>query len=194
MLRRVIAGLVVAGLAFGVWLLWPEGDDPLPTSTTAIAAATTSTTDNMTTAPPTIAPDPTTTTTSSGHVVETVEEAETILRELWFGWFQGIYNEDEDRIREVVVTEETVQTAKESFGIEFAAPPSTSSITFMETEILRSDRGCLAVWTVMQLNDFREGSSAGVNVLRWVDDRWKQLSIWRSQQDVWEAECESLLS
>lgn len=192
MLRRVIAGLVLVGMAIGVWLLWPVGEEPIPSSTTALAVepSTTVTSSQATTvasaATSTIAPD--------DHIVETVEEAEAILRELWFGWFEGIYNQDEDRIREVVATEETVQTALESFGIEFAAEPSSEMITFSETEILRSDSDCLAVWTVMALSGFREGSSSGVQVLRRADGEWVQLSVWTNRNDLWEADCDSLLS
>jgi hypothetical protein len=127
-------------------------------------------------------------------VVETVEEAEEILRELWFGWFEGIYNQDEDRIREVVVLEETLETAKESFGIEFARAPRPSDITFSESEILRADTECLAVWTVLELSGFREGSSEGVEIVRWTGDRWKSLSTWTNPNDLWGADCESSLS
>ena len=95
-------------------------------------------------------------------MVTSVEEAEEILRELWFGWFEGIYNQNEDRIREVVVLEETVETAKESFGVEFLAAPRADDLAFGETEILRSDEECLAVWTVLQVSGFRVGESGGV--------------------------------
>jgi hypothetical protein len=188
-MRRVIAALIVAGLAVGVLVLWPrpvaeENVDPeaLESTTTTSAVVTTITTTG------------TTSTTGEGsHVVETVDEAEEILRELWFGWFEGIYNQDEDRIREVVVLEETVETAKESFGIEFLAPPQRSDISFDETEILRSDEDCLAVWTVLVLSGFREGSSGGVEVVRRTSEGWKRLSSWKYRQDLWEADCESTL-
>ena len=102
--RWAIAGLVVVGLGVGVWLLWPDGDAAGPTTTTVLAAATTTTSESIDETTTTSAA--VTTTVVESHVVETVEEAEAILRELWFGWFAGIYNQDEDRIREVVATEE----------------------------------------------------------------------------------------
>jgi hypothetical protein len=128
------------------------------------------------------------------HVVTTVEEAEEILRELWFGWFEGIYNQDEDRIREVVVLEQTVETAKESFGVEFDRAPRREDVGFADTNILHSDNSCLVVWTVLQLSGFREGSSDGVEVIRWTDDGWKSLSTWSREEDLWESDCESSLS
>jgi hypothetical protein len=126
-------------------------------------------------------------------VVETVEEAEEILRELWFGWFEGIYNQDEERIREVVVLEETVETAKESFGTEFARAPQPSDITFDDAEILRTDSECLAVFATMRLSGFREGSSGGVYVLRSTEEGWSRLSTWSERNDLWEADCDSIL-
>ena len=97
MIRRLVAGLIVVGLAVGIWALWPrENSDPSPTTVpTAIETTTTTLVTTTTAAPPT-------STTEETHVVASVEEAEEILRTLWFGWFEGIYNQDEDRIREVV--------------------------------------------------------------------------------------------
>ena len=114
MATKAIAGLIVVGLAIGVWLLWPRGESASPVSTTVLAVEPTTTrgSDTSTSATPTS----TTVVNSESHIVETVEEAEEILRELWFGWFEGIYNQDEDRIREVVATEESVEEAKSQFG------------------------------------------------------------------------------
>lgn len=192
MLRRVIAGLVLVGMAIGVWLLWPEDTSANPSTTVPAAEPTTP---PPTSALDTNAPDESTSTRAAAEdqVVDTVEEAEAVLRELWFGWFEGIYNQDDERIREVVATEETVATARESFGVEFSAEPRPDLITFSDTEILRSDSECLAVWTVMTLSEFRDGSSAGVQVLRTLDGRWVRLSQWALRNDLWEADCESLL-
>jgi hypothetical protein len=127
--------------------------------------------------------------------VETVEEAEEILRELWFGWFEGIYNQDEDRIREVVATEESVEEALAQFGkVEFFRAPGANDIRFDSTELLRTDQDCLAVWTTMTLVGFREGDSENVHILRWHGERWRSLSVWRHREDLWEADCDSLLS
>jgi hypothetical protein len=104
-MRKVIPALVILGLALGAWLLWPRDAD-VPTTTRPEAAATSTTTSTQVTST-TSTDHPTTSTVADSHVVETVAEAEEILRQLWFGWFEGIYNEDVDRIREVVVLEET---------------------------------------------------------------------------------------
>ena len=192
-MRRVIAALVVVGLAVGVFLLWPrDGDDPPDT-----LAAPTTTTATSTTTPTTTSTDPTVTTVEESHVVETVEEAEQILRELWFGWFEGIYNQDEERIREVVVLEETVETARESFGVmPFTQRPSPEHIVLENTEVLRSDSECLATWADLDVSSFRPDAvgTSGVYVVRRKDAQWKLLSVWPERNDLWEADCDSQLS
>lgn len=169
-------------------MVWPS-DGSAPTTVPEAAGTTTS---DM---PTTTTSASTTTTLDPLQVrdVETVEQAEAILRELWFGWFEGIYNQDEDRIREVVATEERVSAAKEQFGVmTFTHSPTLHDISLSQTEILRIDRECLAVWTVLSA-DFREGSSSGVHVLRWIDGRWVSLSNWVYRDDLWEADCDAFL-
>jgi hypothetical protein len=191
-MRTLILALIAVGLVAVAWLLWPDAANDEPSSPQASDSTTTSTTPPETTTT-TRAAATTTTSRPETHVVETVEEAEEILRDLWFGWFEGIYNQDEDRIWEVVVLEETVSTAVESFGSEFASSPRQEDLSFSESEILHSDKECLAVWSVLSLSGFREGSSAGVHVVRWADERWKRLSLWQYKEDLWDADCASSL-
>jgi predicted RNase H-like HicB family nuclease len=187
-MRRVIAALIVVGLTIAVILLWPSPTAEIPPDT--LAGPTTTTT---TTSPPTtiIVPDTTTTSTAEGsQVVETVEEAEEILRELWFGWFEGIYHQDEDRIREVVGNPEQIQNAVDQFGVmEFEHMPTLSGISLDETEILRSDSECLALWSEVEAT-FRDGSLAGVHVFRPHSSDWLLINTWPLRDDLWEADCD----
>ncbi|HSO50551.1 MAG TPA: hypothetical protein VLS86_08385 [Acidimicrobiia bacterium] len=190
MIRRLVAGLIVVGLAVGIWALWPRGDSD--TTPTTLPVAVDTTLDSTTLAPTTTSP-PETTTTSAGHVVTSVEEAEAILRQLWFGWFEGIYNQDEERIREVVGTQAMLDSARSQFGVmEFQAAPDPTSIAISDLEILRSDQGCLALWAGLSAS-FRPGASEGVQVLRLFDDRWVFVGLWTYKEDLWEADCESQL-
>jgi hypothetical protein len=133
-------------------------------------------------------------TTTPAHVVTTVEEAEAILAELWFGWFEGIYNEDEARIREVVGSEGALEDALQQFGVmEFSAAPQRDQVNLSETEVLRSDEMCLAIWTTIDVSGFREGSSTAVHILRWSGDRWVTVGLWEFKDDLWQADCESQL-
>ena len=127
MIRRLVVGLIVVGLAVGIWALWPREDsDPSPT--TVPTAAETTTTTLVTT---TTTAAPSTSTTEATHVVASVEEAEEILRALWFGWFEGIYNQDEDRIREVVGTQAMLDSARSQFGVMEFAAPTAEAILFI---------------------------------------------------------------
>ena len=191
MATKAIAGLIVVGLAIGVWLLWPRGESASPVSTTVLAAepSTTGASDTATSATPTS----TSVENSESHIVETVEEAEEILRELWFGWFEGIYNQDEDRIREVVATEAMVESAVAAFGaMEMTSKPTTEAISIIDLVILRSDDQCLAVWSTVAAT-FRPGSSDGVQVARWSEDTWLLMSVWAYQEDLWAGDCDSQL-
>lgn len=190
-MRRVIAALVVVGLAIGVFLLWPrtEPDDP-PNTVASPSTTTTSTSIAETT---TSVAGTTSTTDDGSHVVETVEEAEAILRELWFGWFEGIYNQDEDRIREVVGNPEVLQNAVDAFGtMEFDGPPTSDAISIDAIELLRSDAGCLAVWAEVSAG-FRPGSISGVHVFRSVDQAWFLINTWPLRGDMWESDCDTEL-
>ncbi|MET0565378.1 MAG: hypothetical protein ABW021_02925 [Acidimicrobiia bacterium] len=194
MIRPLVAGLILVGLAVGIWALWPrETSDPPPTTvpsaveptTTTLAPTATSTTTTL----------PTTSTTADTHVVATVAEAEEILQTLWFGWFEGIYNQDEDRIREVVGTQAMLDAAREAFGAPFTADPSLEGVRVDQTDILKSDGACLVVWMGIDVSAFRgEGSqSQMVVVVRRADEMWKLASTWTHKDDLWDADCESEL-
>ena len=190
-MRRVIAALVVVGLAIAVLLLWPRSDPDDPDDTLAAPSSTTSTTTPSSTV--TTEPGSTSTTSDGSHVVETVQEAEAILRELWFGWFEGIYNQDEDRIREVVASEHQLRLGTGQLeSMEFDRAPMPSDIAYSDTQILRATEDCTVVYTQTTLSGFQQGASTDVHVLRWMDG-WRFFSLWAFPDDLWEADCEAQL-
>jgi hypothetical protein len=195
-IRRLAAGLIVVGLAVGIWALWPRDDsDPSPT-TTPTAVETTATIPRTTTTTSVVTTSVVTTSTAATHVVATVEEAEEILRDLWFGWFEGIYNQDEARIREVVGTQAMLEAARAQFGVmEFSAAPSAETLNIEQLEILRSDGECLAVWVngAAPFIDAPSNSVASVEVMRWSGESWALASSWRDRNDLWETDCEGHL-
>jgi hypothetical protein len=188
MISRVIAGLVVVGLAIGVWVLWPR-DEPNPSPTTTIHAVASSTSTKVATR----------TTGSSiveSHVVTTVEEAEEILRQLWFGWFEGIYNQDEDRIKEVVATQALLDDAIAAFPTAaFGTTPTESNVRLGNSQLLRSDEGCLVVWGTLDVTEFAGAGAieTSVYVMRWVDGSWRLTTLWLHKNDLWETDCDAAL-
>jgi hypothetical protein len=184
-IRRLVAGLIVVGLAVGIWALWPrENSDPSSTTVPTAAETTSMTVVTTTTAVPT------TTATEATHVVATVEEAEEILTGLWFGWFEGIYNQDEERIREVVGSSNQTDAAVAQFGeLEMSRPPLPTDFAFAATEILEASASCTAIWTEMSASGFGDPALEGVHVFRWSDDKWLFVSLWTHADDLWEEDC-----
>jgi hypothetical protein len=120
-----------------------------------------------------------------------------ILRELWFGWFEGIYNQDEDRIKEVVGSQVLLESARGAFGnLGFVTMPGANGIVFDETDVLLSSEECLVLWSrsdALFLENPQGALREGVDVLRWNDNGWVMVSSWQLKGDLWEADCESLL-
>ena len=190
MIRRLVAGLIVVGLAVGIWALWPREDSTTTTTTPPGAVEPTST---SSVAMSTTTIEVTTSSGSDTHVVTTVEEAQEILRQLWFGWFEGIYNQDEERIKEVVGTQAMLDSARGAFGtLRFASPPSEDEIRFADIEILRADASCLALWISGEVGfvDVETPSVTSVEGARWTGTSWVLVSTWRYRDDIWEADCE----
>lgn len=188
-MRRVIAALVVAGLAIAVIVLWPRSGAEDPATVEGTTTSSTSTTGPSTTT--TTIGSTLTTTALDDRTVETVEEAEAILRELWFGWFEGIYNQDEERIREVVATEQMLDAARNAFGaLEFVSEPGPQGVNFVELELLMATPDCLAVWSVTETDFLNVAESrSGVDVLRYANKAWRFASSWKFRNDRWEADC-----
>jgi hypothetical protein len=187
-IRRLLAGLIVVGLAVGIWALWPKaGSDPTPTTMPVAVETTTTTTMAAST---TSSPTTSSTTTGGSHVVTTVEEAEEILRSLWLGWFEGIYNQDEDRIREVVGTQPALDNARSQFGVmDFERAPQPGDISVSGSEILAADEECLAIWATLTLSGFRTGESTAVHVLRSRNSDWVSVGLWEFKDDLWNQDC-----
>lgn len=180
-------------LAAAVLALWPrastaESPQPVVPTTAGVADRGTTTTRSS----------PTTTTTSTPGTSQTqfdeTVEAESILRSFWFGWFDGIYHQDERRIRDVVINESDVDDARAAFGeMEFVGAPDPSALILENVEVLHRDSDCVAIWAVVSAPAFREGSTDGVFVMRLTEAGWKKLSHWIYRGDLWEADCDALL-
>lgn len=191
MIRPLVAGLILVGLAVGIWALWPrETSDPPPTTVPSAVEPTTTTLAPTATSTTTTTSLPTTSTTADTHVVATVAEAEEILQTLWFGWFEGIYNQDEDRIREVVGSPNQIEAAVAQFGqLEMTRQPSPSDFAFSGTEILEASPTCTAIWTEMSATGFGAPAVEGVHVFRRSGDKWLFISLWTHKDDLWEGDC-----
>ncbi|MDH3463900.1 MAG: hypothetical protein OEM32_09780 [Acidimicrobiia bacterium] len=191
MFGRLAAGLIVIGLAIGVWLLWP-GNDGTPVTSTMPTETTVSSSSEpaITTTTP---PPGSTTDSDTVEVIDTVEEAEELLRNLWFGWFEGIYLEDEERIKEVVASQNQLDAAVAAFGVmTFDFPPTPEGIVLTEIEILRADSECTAVWAKLEVT-FRAATTEGVHLLRIFQGTWHMVNLWQLRGDLWSQDCAAQL-
>lgn len=191
-MRRVIAALIVVGLAIGVVLLWPDSTADTPPPTVAGPTTTASTPTTAADTPTTTATDNTSSTSGEeSHVVETVEEAEEILHAFLFTWFSSIYERDEEKLRSVIGNPRQVEAGLAQFGqMEFSSEPTPNGIIVNQIEILRADERCLAVWSESGA-DFRGGVSSIVHVFQWNEGSWLFINTWLHRDDLWEADCES---
>lgn len=188
MFGRLVAGLIVIGLVFGVWIVWPRAEDEPPPTTQVAARSTTSLATTTTTQEET-----TTTAAATAAVIETVEQAEDLLREFWFGWFEGIYNQDEDRIKEVVASQAQLDAARSAFDeMPFDDAPTSATVELSDVELLRADEECVALWAVLTVS-FRDGSAQGVHVFRQTDAGFKFVNLWPLRGDLWDQDCEAQL-
>jgi hypothetical protein len=192
MFGRWITGLIVVALAVGVWVLWPRDDTNSTTTTTSVQADPTTSAESTTTTTATTTTGP----VGSSDVIETVEEAEEVLREFWIGWFEGIYNQDEDRIKEVVASQSQLDAAIAAFDVAtFTNEPTAAAVLLSDIEILRADSSCTAVWAKLDVSGFRGpgAETEGVHIFRWSEGVWKSVSTWVRKGDLWEGDCEGQL-
>lgn len=172
-------------------MLWPREEPGTTPTTDSVAVDEESPTrmSTTTTVAPTTTAEAVATETAS-HVVTTTEEAEEILRELWFGWFEGIYNQDEERIKQVVGSQQMLDAARDAFGSDARSTPLEVS----DVEILHSAIDCLVLYGTLSISrSSDEAQETSVHVLRRIDDHWVFLSIWVQKDDLWQQDCESVL-
>ena len=181
--RWIVAAAIVVGLAALFAVLLRE--DPTPTTTTIGATASTT----ASTSPSTTAATTTSTTTAEQRQAE----VEMILQELWFGWFDAIYNKDADALWEVVATtrfHDAGIAAMES--LDFSEAPIESDIT-IEIESLLLDRADCLVVHHQASAEFIEAVNSTVSVM-WPDQQygWRFASAWVLPGDMWLQDCDDV--
>jgi hypothetical protein len=189
---------VIAALAVAVWAALSSGEEEAPTTTTTTAPATPTSTATTTTAAPTTTVTTVATTSSTAAPDTTVgpearlEEVRLILENLWFGWFDAIYRDDQDAVRLVIATEAGLEDFQEAAtSVEYAGPPSREDVLVEDPEILRDDDQCLVVYSTLHVMEFvkEPGTSSGVDVLWPYKGGWRRATRWGNRGDLWEQDC-----
>ncbi|MEX2624809.1 MAG: hypothetical protein WD651_13905 [Acidimicrobiia bacterium] len=184
--RWMVAAAIVVGLAALVAVLIRQDPNPTTTTIRATASTTTSTSPSTTAA----------TTTSTTTAEQRQAEVEMILQELWFGWFDAIYNKDADALWEVVATAPRHDAGVAAMeGLDFVAAPTLDEIRIREVVILLDRADCLVVENSVDMTAFLGivGDST-VNVL-WPDQRygWRFATDWTNAADRWLDDCDNLV-
>ena len=180
----MVAAAIVVGLAALFAVLLRE--DPTPTTTTigATASTTTSTSPSTTAA----------TTTSTTTAEQRQAEVEMILQELWFGWFDAIYNKDADALWEVVATTSYHDAGLSAMDeLEFQTPPDPDGVAVEVIGTLLDRGDCLVVHETTTVR-FLGSSVSSVSVL-WPDGRygWRIANSWINPEDQWLSDCNDVL-
>jgi hypothetical protein len=119
-----------------------------------------------------------------------------ILQELWFGWFEAIYNKDADALWEVVATTRLRDNAVVAMDtMSFTGAPDVADIA-VDHEILLDRHDCLVVDQSVDTTAFRSegGLFETVSVL-WPDPArgWRLASAWRNPNDLWLPDCDEVV-
>jgi hypothetical protein len=180
-----MATAIVVGLGALVAVLIQS--DPVPTTTTIVITTTT------TSAPTTTTSAASTSTTTPD---QRLAEVETILQELWFGWFDAIYRKDADALWEVVATTPRREDGLRAMeALDFIAPPAADAVTVVTSEILLDRPDCLVVDHAIDLSPlFGPDSVAETVSVLWSDSRygWRFATNWENANDLWLIDCDSM--
>ena len=181
----------MAVLALTLIVLSVRGDSSSNPSTTTLAAVPTTTTTKST---------PSTTTTVATTQTTTAEqrlaEVETLLQELWFGWFDAIYRKDQDALWKVVATTRSHDAGVAAMDImEFTGQPGAAAVHIHSLEMLLDRADCLVAFYTIDVSDFRGTGSASEHVsVLWPDDEhgFRLASGWTHPDDLWLMDCDDL--
>ena len=180
--RWILATAIVVGMGALVAVLLRN--DPTPITTTVVTTTTT------TTAPSTASSATTTLTTTAD---QRLAEVETILQELWFGWFDAIYRKDADALWEVVATTRGYESGLAAMeSMEFLAQPTVQEVRVTIIEILLDREDCLVVENAVDLTGILGiVGDPTVNVL-WPDPNygWRFATDWSNATDLWLDDCD----
>lgn len=191
---------VIAALVIAIWAAVSAGGDetdPPATSTTRETTTTgarspTTEENSSTTSEPstTVTTEPTSTTVDSEA---RNEEVRLILQDLYYRWFDAIYRNDEDAVRQVIATGVYLNAFRDSVeNMELPRAPQYDDIVIRDLELLRDTRRCLVTFATIDLTSWRgqDALTSGVNVLLPVNGGWRFATSWTNKSDLWEADCD----
>ncbi|CAN5878210.1 hypothetical protein BH23ACT5_BH23ACT5_14090 [soil metagenome] len=198
--RAGLAAAVVIALAVTVWAAVSPDDQPVPTTfapPSTVPPTSTTTTPTTPTVPTTTTDTPVTATVVPDTTFDAdarTEEVRLILEDLWFRWFDAIYHDDEEAVREVVSTQRGLDDFAQAVAqMDLPRKPQRGDVRVQAVEVLRDDDDCLVVFHDLDLTEWRgpDSQSSLVDVLFPYESGWRFATTWQNRNDLWEADCEA---
>ena len=177
--------IVVALAAFTLLALRPpeQAVEALPRAEVVERISTTTTTTAAVTTITTAAP------------VDRPAEVEEILRDFYYGWFDGLYRHDIDTIDRIAGSQAVLEQGIRGFGrLEFTAVPSRDAIGVDVKNVLLDRADCLVVSADIDFRSFvaTEEVMAAVDVFFRVGDGWGRAISYKYEQELWLVACDHM--
>ncbi|MEX1044398.1 MAG: hypothetical protein WD020_07135 [Acidimicrobiia bacterium] len=134
---------------------------------------------------------PTTTTTSV--VVDRETEIEEILRDFYFGWFDGIYREDVATLDRVAGSKEVFESGVAAFGKpKFTTEPTRDAVGVKVKNVLLDRPDCLVVSADIDFQSFIDIDRVmpAVDVFFRVGDGWGRAISYQYEKEMWQFACD----
>ncbi len=191
MSTRLVIGIgLVVVLAVVVFLV-SQGGTQEPAGAPSIVVPTTPTT-KPTTSLTTSSTEPATPSTTTLEQREA--EVAAILQDLWFGWFDAIYQKDPDALWEVVATEEKHRAGVEAMNSDFfLSAPTVEGLGVELRQILLDRTDCLVTYASLDATQFRGTSATTTRVdVMWpaIDGSWRLATAWDAPGGSWILDCD----
>jgi len=181
--RHGVALTLVAALAaFTVLALRP------PEQAVVAMAPTTATT----TVPSTTTTTPPATTTT---VVDRESEIAEMLRDFYFGWFDGIYRQDTDTLDRIAGSDAVFERGVAAFGeVAFTAAPRREAVGVDVKTVLLDRPDCLVVSADIDFRSFvaTDEVMPAVDVFFRVGDGWGRAVSYLYEQELWLVACDHM--
>ncbi|MEX2280000.1 MAG: hypothetical protein WEA76_07930 [Acidimicrobiia bacterium] len=135
---------------------------------------------------------PTTTTTTTGGV-DREAEIEEILRDFYFGWFDGIYRQDVDTLDRVAGSTEVFESGVAAFGKpKYTAQPTREAVGVKVKNVLLDRPDCLVVSADIDFRSFIDIDRVmpAVDVFFRVGDRWGRAVSYQYEKEMWQFACD----
>ncbi|HVR32059.1 MAG TPA: hypothetical protein VMS74_05045 [Acidimicrobiia bacterium] len=135
------------------------------------------------------------TTTTTAAPGDRDAEIEEILRDFYYGWFDGLYRHDVDTIDRIAGSQAVLEQGIGGFDrLEFTAVPTRDAIGVDVKNVLLDRADCLVVSADIDFRSFvaTDEVMAAVDVFFRVGDGWGRAISYEYEQELWLVACDHM--